>query len=261
MYKGFTITTAGEWALARASAGEAMKITKVQVGKGAADSQAAAKALTALIDPVADATSTAPVVNASQLSMIAEYRNDLNGGLETGFDLAEFGIFAQVGDDEPTLVYYACLGDKPQPVQPESDGLDIVRFPVAIIVTGSPTVTLNYPAAAFITASQIGVPNGVASLGSDGKVPETQLPDTGAAPSVVEFTKAEWSGGKLTIPQKRHGRSSGSFWYVLRHKVNGQLKGNTWAVHCTDVAYDADGKTITLACGDAYDGQITFYSE
>ena len=78
---GFIITTAGEGLLARASAGEALTITEVWVGKGTVESAAAAKALTALLDPVAQATSTQPEVAGGQLSMLVEYRNDMGGGL------------------------------------------------------------------------------------------------------------------------------------------------------------------------------------
>ena len=67
---GFVITTAGESMLARASAGETLTITGVQVGKGVVASAAAAKALTALVDFVANATSSEPAVSGSQLSMI-----------------------------------------------------------------------------------------------------------------------------------------------------------------------------------------------
>ena len=183
---GFVITTAGESMLARASAGETLTITGVQVGKGVVASTAAAKALTALVDFVANATSSEPAVSGSQLSMIVEYRNDLGGGLDEGFDLSEFGIFASVGDDSAALLYYASLGDAPQPVQPESAGLDVHRFPVAVAVTGELTVTLDYPAGAFVSADELdgyipitqkGAAGGVASLGSDGKLSQDEIPD------------------------------------------------------------------------------------
>ena len=87
---GFVVTTAGQGMLTRAAAGEALTLTGVQVGKGVAASREAALALTALIDPVANGTSTEPAVSGNQLSMIVEYRNDMNGGLEEGFDLSEF---------------------------------------------------------------------------------------------------------------------------------------------------------------------------
>ena len=85
---GFIITTAGEGLLARASAGEGLTLTEVWVGKGAVESAGAAKALTALLDPVAKATSTTPAVAGGQISMLVEYRNDMGGGLEEGFALS-----------------------------------------------------------------------------------------------------------------------------------------------------------------------------
>ena len=191
---GFIITTAGEGLLARASAGEGLTITEVWVGKGTVESAAAAKALTALLDPVAKATSTTPAVAGGQISMLVEYRNDMGGGLEEGFTLSEFGVMAKVGDDAPTLLYYAALGDRAQPVPPIAEGLDVHRFPVAIGVTGEVEVSLEYPAGVWVTheeleealagidlsgyikATEKGKPGGVATLGEDSKVPAGQLP-------------------------------------------------------------------------------------
>lgn len=201
---GFVVTTAGAGLLARAAAGETLTLTGVQVGKGVAAGQSAALALTQLIDPVAAATSTAPAVAGGQLSMVVEYRNDMNGGLETGFSLSEFGIFARVGDDQPTLLYYAGLGDSPDPVLPESAGLDVHRYPVAVAVTGDVTVTLGYPADAFVSADELedyvpvaqkGQPHGVASLDENGEIPAEQLPSTGRryARVVVGTAAAGWT--------------------------------------------------------------------
>lgn len=191
---GFIITTAGEGMLARASAGEGLTLTEVWVGKGAVESAEAAKALTALLDPVAKATSTTPAVAGGQISMLVEYRNDMGGGLEEGFTLSEFGVMAKVGDDAPTLLYYAALGDRAQPVPPIAEGLDVHRFPVAIGITGEVEVSLEYPAGVWVTheeleealagidlsgyikATEKGKPGGVATLGEDSKVPAGQLP-------------------------------------------------------------------------------------
>lgn len=198
---GFVITTAGEGMLARASAGEGLTITEVWVGKGAVESAGAAKALTALLDPVAKATSTTPAVAGGQISMLVEYRNDMGGGLEEGFTLSEFGVMAKVGDDAPALLYYAALGDRAQPVPPIAEGLDVHRFPVAVGVTGEVAVSLEYPAGVWVTheeleealagidlsgyvkTSEKGKSGGVATLGADGKVPAGQLPKMDYDPS------------------------------------------------------------------------------
>ena len=153
---GFVITTAGEAMLARAAAGETLVLDGASVGKGVAQSAADAKALTALIDPVAEATTSSPAVAGQQISITVEYRNDMSGGLETGFALSEFGITAHVGDDPSGLLYYGSLGDAPQTVKPIDQGLDAHRFPVAIAVTGEVSVTLDYPAGGFVTWDELG---------------------------------------------------------------------------------------------------------
>ena len=153
---GFVITTAGEAMLARAAAGETLVLDGASVGKGVVQSAAAAKALTALIDPVAEATTSSPAVAGQQISITVEYRNDMNGGLESGFALSEFGITAHVGDDPSGLLYYGSLGDAPQNVKPIGQGLDAHRFPVVIAVTGEVSVTLDYPAGGFVTWDELG---------------------------------------------------------------------------------------------------------
>lgn len=215
---GFIITTAGEGLLARASAGEGLTLTEVWVGKGTVESAEAAKALTALADPVAKATSTQPAVAGGQISMLVEYRNDLNGGLEEGFTLSEFGVMARVGDDAPTLLYYAALGDRAQPVPPIAEGLDVHRFPVAIGVTGEVAVSLDYPAGVWVTSEELeealagidlsgyvkaaekGKPGGVATLGPDGKVPASELPkmdyDPAGSAAAVQQALTAHTGNK-----------------------------------------------------------------
>ncbi len=215
---GFIITTAGEGLLARASAGEGLTLTEVWVGKGAVESAGAAKALTALLNPVAKATSTTPAVAGGQISMLVEYRNDMGGGLEEGFTLSEFGVMARAGDDAPTLLYYAALGDRAQPVPPIAEGLDVHRFPVAIGVTGEVEVSLEYPAGVWVTheeleealagidlsgyikATEKGQPGGVATLGPDGKVPGEQLPkmdyDPAGSAAAVQQALTAHTGNK-----------------------------------------------------------------
>ena len=203
---GFVITTAGEAMLARAAAGETLVLDGASVGKGVAQSAAAAKALTALIDPVAEATTSSPAVAGQQISITVEYRNDMNGGLETGFALSEFGITAHVGDDPTGLLYYGSLGDAPQTVKPIDQGLDVHRFPVAIAVTGEVTVTLDYPAGGFVTWGELGDLN-YDPAGSAAAVKEEleKVIDTKAVKSYVVLSAAN----VLTWAKQQDG--SGAF--------------------------------------------------
>ena len=75
----------------------------------------------------------------------------------------------------------------------------------------------------------------------------------------VTFTAADWAEGEIGIPLTAHQRKTASFTYMLRHKLaDGSLSTNTWAVHCTNVAYDDATGVITLKSADAYDGEIVF---
>lgn len=184
---GFTVTTAGEALLAQAAgSGQALVITGTQVGSGVVEDAAAAKALTALLSPQQAGTYSTPQINGGQISLIVEYRNNLNGGLTSGFSLNEFGIFARVGAGQATLLAYGSLGDSPAPVHPIADGLETYRYPVAMAFSGDLEVTVEDPSGAFVTDDQLaqyvplsqkGQPGGVAGLDSSGKVPEEQLPD------------------------------------------------------------------------------------
>lgn len=152
---GFVVTTAGEGLLARAAGGETLTITGTRVGSGSVAGESAARALTALIQDQAAGTYSTPEVSGGQLSMVVEYRNNLNGGLQAGFTLREFGVFARVGDDAPTLMYYAALGDRAPEVPPITEGLDVHRWPVAVAVSGELAVTVEDPSGAFVDDSKL----------------------------------------------------------------------------------------------------------
>lgn len=79
----------------------------------------------------------------------------------------------------------------------------------------------------------------------------------------VAFSEADWTAGEdggcvLTLSPARHQRRNGAFSCELRHKVDGVLKTNTWAVLGTQTAYDAATGNVTLTAGEAYDGTALF---
>ena len=154
---GFLIPAKGRELIASLLAGDTLTITRCMVGEGAPQEGVEPAELTDLVKPIAQATSTAPIVNRQQVDLTVEYRNDLNGGLENGFYLSEFGIFARGKDGAEVMIYYACLGDYPQYVQPyKKDGaVDVRRFPIAIGVSNTQNVHLDYSADAFLTAKNL----------------------------------------------------------------------------------------------------------
>ena len=160
MSKGFVITQTGKKLLAELVATrQELNITRVMVGKGELPQGQSPEQFADLIEPVAQATSTIPVAQNGVISFIVEYRNDLNGGLQQGFWLKEFGVFAQDGENE-ILLYYASLGEYPQYIEAYENGkVNIKKYPVAITVADGlkddVNVTLEYAPVAFVTEQRM----------------------------------------------------------------------------------------------------------
>ena len=157
MFYGFVITEAGNSLLASMVAGQTLTITKAVMGEGTADNAEAARKLTNLITPGPEATSTEPTVDGNNVNMIVEYRSDLNGGLQEGFWIGEFGIFGKVGNGAETMIGYGSLGDAKQYVSAYVAGAapDVRRYPVSITVTTGIQVDVDYPAEAWMTAEDV----------------------------------------------------------------------------------------------------------
>ncbi len=154
-YYGGTVTVKGRDLITSLIAGETIELTRIVVGSGKMPEGVEPIDMEALVNPIAEATSTVPVVENNVLSMVVEYRNDMNGGLKEGFWLNEFGIFAKTGNSEEILLYYATLGDSPQPVNAYQDNrYDIRRYPVTIALLIDADVQITYTPGAFITASE-----------------------------------------------------------------------------------------------------------
>lgn len=153
---GFIIPAKGMELLTGLLAGDTLTITRCMVGTGQVPAETQPTALTDLVQPIAQATSTQPLVHGKQIDFTIEYRNDLQGGLESGFYLREFGVFARAKNGADVMIYYGNLGDYPQWVQPYTQGaVEVRRFPVAIGVSNAPTVILEYNADAFMTAEDV----------------------------------------------------------------------------------------------------------
>jgi hypothetical protein len=153
---GFVITRLGRDLLLKWGAGAPRVLSDIMVGSGRVPDGTDLPLMTDLMLPVAQATSTVPQVADQQLSFVIEYRNDLNGGLATGFWLNEYGVFAIDPDLGRVLLCYATLGDYPQYVVAYSGGaIDIRRFPVTIGLSDNVNVTINYPPVAFVLAEDL----------------------------------------------------------------------------------------------------------
>lgn len=163
MNYGFTITELGWNLLSKLLTGDQLKLTRIMVGSGRVTDTTNPASLTDLIAPVAPATSTAPIINGKTISFVVEYRSDLNGGLEEGFWLNEFGIYAEAENGE-IMLYYGTLGDYPQYVTPYTNGsVDIRRYPVSITLSSEIDVVINYNPDAFVTSDDL--ENYISSIG------------------------------------------------------------------------------------------------
>lgn len=82
--------------------------------------------------------------------------------------------------------------------------------------------------------------------------------------AAFSFTLSDWTEGedgeyRLTVPQTCHRRAGEDFGCVLRHRVDGALRANTWAVMGTQSVWDPDTADIVLSCPDPYDGAALFF--
>ena len=170
---GGAVTASGRTLIISSLAGGVLELTRVMVGTGRPPEGASEKDLmdvTTLYEPIAEATSTFPVVDGDTVSFIVEYRSDLNGGLKKDFWMCEYGVFARDSsktDAPEVLIFYATLGDYPQHVHAFKDGrIDIRRFPVSIAVQEGAEIHVSYPTTAFMTAQDM--QNAISHAGSLG---------------------------------------------------------------------------------------------
>ena len=156
-FYGVTLTLAGRALIAKILAAKTpLILSRVMVGAGVPAEDASPTLIEDLIAPIAVGTSTVPAYDGDTVHMTIEYRSDMNGGLEKGFWLSEFGVFATDPDLGEILLYYGCLGEYPQWVSAHSaTGVDTRRFPVSIVVGEEAEVIIDYSAEAFMTAEDV----------------------------------------------------------------------------------------------------------
>lgn len=155
-YYGCTVTQKGRALIAKLLATKTLAISRVMVGSGTPDEGTSPDTLEDLVEPIAAGTSTVPTYDGDTVHMTVEYRSDLNGGLENGFWLSEFAVYAIDPDDGEIMLYYGTLGDYPQWVSAySSSGIDTRRYPISITVGEDATVIIDYSAEAFMTAEDV----------------------------------------------------------------------------------------------------------
>ena len=154
---GCALTKGGLALIAKVLAGATpLVLTRVMMGSGLCPDGTYPGELEDLIEPVAAGTSTEPIYDKDSVRLVIEYRSDMNGGLEHGFYIREFGVFARDVDGSEVMLFYGTLGDYPQWVSAYSaTGLDVRRYPVVITVGEGAQVDIDYIPEAFMTAEDM----------------------------------------------------------------------------------------------------------
>ena len=145
---GAAVTAKGLQLIAKIIATKAsLTLVKVMMGSGTLPEGTYIGDMEDLVEPVAAGTVSEPVYKGSTVEMTVEYRSDMNGGLQEGFVIREFGIFAKdpdAGDGGEVMILYGNLSKYPQYIAPYTGGgLDIRRYPVSITVAEGTTVILD----------------------------------------------------------------------------------------------------------------------
>ncbi len=155
--EGFVATAAGRRLFAKLGAtARPLKFSKVVFGTGSMPEGSQTDDLfkmTALVKPFANGTSTTPVYENNKVSMVLQFRSDMNGGLENTIWLSEFGIFAEDPDGGEVLACYCNFSSCPDSVLGYNAGGNTIRdYPISIIIGAVPDVKLEFPAGAFLTS-------------------------------------------------------------------------------------------------------------
>lgn len=152
---GAAMTAKGLQLIAKIIASQAdLTLVRVMMGSGAPPEGTYIGDLEDLVEPVAAGTVSVPVYNGPTVEMTVEYRSDMNGGLQEGFIIREFGIFARDPDaeNEEVMILYGNLSKYPQYIAPYSNGcLDVRRYPVSITVAEGTAVILDGLPSVFVT--------------------------------------------------------------------------------------------------------------
>ena len=155
---GFAVTQKGASLLAKTAAGETITFTNAQAGDGEMPSTKVPRSMTALVNPLAAGTSTAPSVSGGTVSITLEFRSDLNGGVSEGFWIREVGLYADDPDEGEILFAYAALGDYAEYMGAASDtAVYVRRFPLAIVIGEEVEVSVDWSLLAWMTAEDVEV--------------------------------------------------------------------------------------------------------
>jgi len=197
--------------------------------------------LTDLIEPFAEGACTTPIYENDTVSLVLEFRNDMNGGLAETLWINEYGMFAKDGNGKEVMIFYGNLGEYADSVMAYSKGVIVTRdYPVDVSIAGVPEVELSFSASAFLTSQEAD------------EIIDHCVKRTVRLESVeVRIDPANW----------RLGTEGSHFPYTARVEIE-----RVSADHYPDVTLYNESINDAFLCGlsptvEAVDGALLFYAQ
>lgn len=167
------LTSKGAALLTKVPAGEAVPVTRWQIGTGALASGESLDR-TALVMPYEYITVSEIMEQGNRATVLGQFTNV--GRSE--FDWEELGLFADDPDEGEILMCYGNAYGAGERIQAGTEQLREFIFGTVLIFSGAASVNAVVDTSlVFIPRQEKAQPMGVATLDENGKVPRSQLPD------------------------------------------------------------------------------------
>lgn len=167
------LTQQGLALMAKTPIGSSLQLTGWQVGSGAMISGQDPSQATAMIQSVYSTSISSTETTDNQCEVLGQF---VNTGL-AAFTWEETGLFANDPDLGTILFAYGNSFGQGEPIPAGTSALREVVFGTNLIFSNAPNVTAVIDQGlVFVTLSQKGQPNGVATLDANGQVPYAQIP-------------------------------------------------------------------------------------
>ena len=192
------ITDAGALLMTQAAAGEALVLTRAQLGSGVITGGIHGR--TALIAPVIYTALDAPGLDGDIIKAAALFTNRAeNGGFLPAFTLNEIGLWARLGSGgAETLLAYANAGAEADGIAVAGDALTEFTYLFKLAFSGKINVTVDAGALEFVTRETLDTEVGKvrAALESEVARLEGEIAAKADRPQTytATLTAAKWTG-------------------------------------------------------------------
>ena len=237
--ENFYLTDAGNALLARAQAGETLTFTRAQVGEGTWPAETTYANITALVAPVKYLNLTGIRTSGNQATVGVQFSNS---GVGRAFNWTEFALWAADPDHPSDRSYDILYGaayadDTPVPI-PSTLTEFLFNSIVKINRAANITVTVD-SSLVYIPASEKGAPGGVATLGSDGKIPAEQVPMGDLSTSEIKENLVDDDTVVITDSQANN-KTKRVFWSDIKEILGGLFVPFTRKINNKALSSDVD---------------------